>query len=162
MKPDGPIKLVSELLDLPLIDSDGKYCGIVDDVELSGGPGKELQAQSVAGRARAPMTAGLPRWAMWLVRIDRRRSHDARAVGRRCARSARAVELECAASEARAAQEREPRRPLDSAKGRAVMRLSDLRDKKIRSLEGETLGRVHEVHCEGRPGRRADVRAREA
>jgi len=26
MSPDGPIKLVSELLDLPLIDSDGKYC----------------------------------------------------------------------------------------------------------------------------------------
>jgi len=30
------------------------------------------------------------------------------------------------------------------------MRLTDLRDKKVRSLDGETLGRVHEVHCEGR------------
>lgn len=31
------------------------------------------------------------------------------------------------------------------------MRLSDLRDKKIKTLDGETLGRVHEVHCdEGR------------
>lgn len=29
------------------------------------------------------------------------------------------------------------------------MRLSELRDKKVRSLDGETLGRVHEVHCEG-------------
>jgi len=29
------------------------------------------------------------------------------------------------------------------------MRLSDLRDKRVRSLDGETLGRVHEVHCEG-------------
>jgi sporulation protein YlmC with PRC-barrel domain len=29
------------------------------------------------------------------------------------------------------------------------MRLSDLRGKKVRSLDGETLGRVHEVHCEG-------------
>jgi sporulation protein YlmC with PRC-barrel domain len=29
------------------------------------------------------------------------------------------------------------------------MRLSDLRDKKVRSLDGETLGRVHEVHCDG-------------
>jgi sporulation protein YlmC with PRC-barrel domain len=29
-----------------------------------------------------------------------------------------------------------------------VIRLSELRDKKIRSLDGETLGRVHEVHCE--------------
>jgi sporulation protein YlmC with PRC-barrel domain len=28
------------------------------------------------------------------------------------------------------------------------MRLSDLRDAKVRTLDGETLGRVHEVHCE--------------
>ena len=28
------------------------------------------------------------------------------------------------------------------------MRLSDLRDKKIKGLDGETLGRVHEVHCD--------------
>jgi sporulation protein YlmC with PRC-barrel domain len=28
------------------------------------------------------------------------------------------------------------------------MRLSDLRDKKVRSLDGETLGRVHEVHVD--------------
>jgi sporulation protein YlmC with PRC-barrel domain len=27
------------------------------------------------------------------------------------------------------------------------MRLSDLRDKPIRTLDGERLGRVHEVHC---------------
>ena len=29
------------------------------------------------------------------------------------------------------------------------MRLSDLRDKTVRTLDGESLGRVHEVHCEG-------------
>jgi sporulation protein YlmC with PRC-barrel domain len=29
------------------------------------------------------------------------------------------------------------------------MRLSELRGKKVRSLDGEMLGRVHEVHCEG-------------
>ena len=29
------------------------------------------------------------------------------------------------------------------------MRLSDLRDAKVKSLDGETLGRVHEVHSEG-------------
>jgi sporulation protein YlmC with PRC-barrel domain len=29
------------------------------------------------------------------------------------------------------------------------MRLSDLRDKRVRSLDGKSLGRVHEVHCEG-------------
>jgi sporulation protein YlmC with PRC-barrel domain len=27
------------------------------------------------------------------------------------------------------------------------MRLSDLRDKKVRTLDGEMLGRVHDVHC---------------
>jgi sporulation protein YlmC with PRC-barrel domain len=30
-----------------------------------------------------------------------------------------------------------------------VTRLSDLRDKKVKSLDGQTLGRLHEVHCEG-------------
>jgi sporulation protein YlmC with PRC-barrel domain len=29
------------------------------------------------------------------------------------------------------------------------MRLSDLRDAKVKSLDGETLGHVHEVHAEG-------------
>ena len=28
------------------------------------------------------------------------------------------------------------------------MRLSDLRDKRIKTLDGKRLGRVHEVHCE--------------
>lgn len=28
------------------------------------------------------------------------------------------------------------------------MRLTDLRDKKVRSLDGDSFGRVHEVHCE--------------
>jgi sporulation protein YlmC with PRC-barrel domain len=29
------------------------------------------------------------------------------------------------------------------------MRLSDLRDTRVRTLDGEKLGRVHEVHCQG-------------
>jgi sporulation protein YlmC with PRC-barrel domain len=29
-----------------------------------------------------------------------------------------------------------------------MMRLSDLRDKLVRTLDGESLGRVHEIHCE--------------
>ena len=28
------------------------------------------------------------------------------------------------------------------------MRLSDLRDKRVTTLDGKTLGRVHEVHCD--------------
>lgn len=33
--------------------------------------------------------------------------------------------------------------------GSAVIRLSDLRDAKVRTLDGHVLGRVHEVHCDG-------------
>ena len=29
------------------------------------------------------------------------------------------------------------------------MRLSDLTDAKVRTLDGDVLGRVHEVHCDG-------------
>src|SRR4051812_9022495 len=38
---------------------------------------------------------------------------------------------------------------MDSAQGRTLMRLSDFRDAKVKTLDGETLGRVHEVHVEG-------------
>lgn len=37
---------------------------------------------------------------------------------------------------------------MDSAERGIVMRLSDLRDKEVRSTDGARLGRVHEVHCE--------------
>ena len=67
MRPDGPIKLVSELLDLPLIDSDGKYCGIVDDVELAGSPGKELKLKALLVGPGA-YAGRFPMWAMPLVR----------------------------------------------------------------------------------------------
>lgn len=36
---------------------------------------------------------------------------------------------------------------MDSARGCFVMRLSDLRGKKVRTLDGKRLGQVHEVHC---------------
>lgn len=38
---------------------------------------------------------------------------------------------------------------MDSQDRGALMRLSELRDAKVRTLDGETLGRVHEVHCDG-------------
>jgi sporulation protein YlmC with PRC-barrel domain len=43
MNPTSPIKLVAELLDLPIQDKDGRWCGVVDDVELSGSAGKEAR-----------------------------------------------------------------------------------------------------------------------
>lgn len=68
MTPDGPIKLVSELLDLPLFDSEENYCGIVDDVELAGGPGKELRIKALLVGPGA-YAGRLPAWAMPLVKL---------------------------------------------------------------------------------------------
>ena len=68
MKPDGAIKLVSELLDLPLIDSDGRYCGLVDDVELKGQAGKPLRLEALLVGPGA-YSGRLPRWAMSLLRM---------------------------------------------------------------------------------------------
>lgn len=67
MKPDGKIKLVAELLDLPLLDTEGKYCGIVDDVELSGGPGKDLRLEALLVGPGA-YRGRLPKWAMWIAK----------------------------------------------------------------------------------------------
>jgi len=64
MKPDGPIKLVADLLDLPLIDSEGYYCGIVDDVEFSGT--KELQLKALLAGPGA-YRGRMPHWLYWLM-----------------------------------------------------------------------------------------------
>src|SRR5438270_8217330 len=37
---------------------------------------------------------------------------------------------------------------MDPAAGSALMRLSDLQDSRVRTLDGEALGRVHELHVE--------------
>src|SRR5204862_2994875 len=79
-------------------DSDGKYCGIVDDVELSGAPGKVLKVAALLVGPEA-YRGRLPAWAMLLVRI---------AVGNRIVRVplekvrtiGAAVQLECPGSEA--------------------------------------------------------------
>ena len=68
MTPDSPIKLVSELLDLPLYDSEGKYCGIVDDVELSGSAGKQLKLKALLVGPGA-YSGRLPGWAMALIKL---------------------------------------------------------------------------------------------
>ena len=67
MTPDGPIKLVSELLDLPISDSDGQWCGVVDDVELDGQPGKPLRLKALLVGPGA-YSGRMPSWAFWLVR----------------------------------------------------------------------------------------------
>ena len=93
MTPDSPIKLVSELLDLPLFDTEGKYCGIVDDVELDGAPGKALKLKALLVGPGA-YAGRMPAWAMWLVkriagdRITREPMERERSIGA-------AVHLEC-------------------------------------------------------------------
>ena len=67
MNPDDTIKLVSELLDLPLYDVEGKYCGVVDDVELAGQPGKELKLKALLVGPGA-YAGRLPSFAMWIVK----------------------------------------------------------------------------------------------
>jgi sporulation protein YlmC with PRC-barrel domain len=93
MTPDSPIKLVSELLDLPLFDTEGKYCGIVDDVELEGAPGKPLKLNALLVGPGA-YAGRMPAWALWLVkmiagdRITRVPMDKVRSIGT-------AVHLEC-------------------------------------------------------------------
>jgi sporulation protein YlmC with PRC-barrel domain len=67
VKPDGPLKLLAELRDLQIVDIDGRACGVCDDVELSGGPGRPLKIAALlvgpgAWRGR------IPAWAFWFVR----------------------------------------------------------------------------------------------
>ena len=50
-----------------IVDEDERSCGIVDDVELSGGPGKETRVKALLvgpGAYRGRM----PRWMFWFVR----------------------------------------------------------------------------------------------
>jgi len=67
MKPTERIKLVADLLDLPIQDKEGSYCGIVDDVELSGGAGKEMRLAALLVGPGA-YEGRLPAWCYWFVR----------------------------------------------------------------------------------------------
>jgi sporulation protein YlmC with PRC-barrel domain len=67
MKLADPIKLVSQLIDLPIVDKDERSCGIVDDVELEGAAGKDTRVKALLvgpGAYRRRM----PGWLYWLVR----------------------------------------------------------------------------------------------
>jgi sporulation protein YlmC with PRC-barrel domain len=67
MKQGQSIKLLSELRDLEIFDSEGELCGICDEVELDGGPGKPLRiAALIVGPGG--YEGRLPSWAAWLAR----------------------------------------------------------------------------------------------
>ena len=66
MKPTAPIKLVSQLLDLPILDKDDRWCGIVDDVELEGSAGKDMRIKALLVGPGA-YEGRMPGWMFWLV-----------------------------------------------------------------------------------------------
>jgi len=67
MNPFDRLKIVSQLLDLPIVDEDERSCGIVDDVELSGGAGKETRIEALLVGPGA-YEGRMPAWMYWLVR----------------------------------------------------------------------------------------------
>jgi sporulation protein YlmC with PRC-barrel domain len=67
MKPTADLKLVSQLLDLPLLDTNGEFCGIVDDVEFSGRAGRQLKLKALLVGPGA-YDGRMPGWAMTIVR----------------------------------------------------------------------------------------------
>jgi sporulation protein YlmC with PRC-barrel domain len=67
MKIGGSLKLVSQLLDMPIVDQDERWCGIVDDIEFSGGPGKVTRIKALLVGPGA-YEGRMPRWCYWLVR----------------------------------------------------------------------------------------------
>jgi sporulation protein YlmC with PRC-barrel domain len=60
------VKIVSQLLDLPIIDKDERSCGIVDDVQLSGSAGKTLRVDSLLVGPGA-YEGRMPGWMYWLT-----------------------------------------------------------------------------------------------
>jgi sporulation protein YlmC with PRC-barrel domain len=79
MKGDGEILVVHRLLDEQLLDSDGKRCGRVDDIELRGSPpritavlvGNGLYPRRLPKRLRglARRLAGPERWGANALRV---------------------------------------------------------------------------------------------
>jgi sporulation protein YlmC with PRC-barrel domain len=67
VKPFDHIKIVSQLLDLPIIDKDERSCGVVDDVELSGSAGKEMRVAALLVGPGA-YQGRMPGWMYWLTR----------------------------------------------------------------------------------------------
>jgi sporulation protein YlmC with PRC-barrel domain len=64
---DDPLKLVSQLIDLPIIDKDERWCGIVDDVELEGEAGTAMCVHSLLVGPGA-YSGRMPGWAFAIVR----------------------------------------------------------------------------------------------
>jgi hypothetical protein len=67
MKPDDAMGLLRSVRDVPVMDCEGRLCGVCDEIRFTGGPGEDLTIHSLlvgpgAWRSRA---AG---WLVWLIR----------------------------------------------------------------------------------------------
>jgi hypothetical protein len=60
------LKLLSEVRDLQVIDSEENNCGICDDIAFSGAPGRKLAVEAILIGPGA-MQKRLPKWAAGLV-----------------------------------------------------------------------------------------------
>jgi len=62
MKPDDPLKLVGEVRDLQIVDSESSHCGIADDIECKRQPRGELVINALLVGPGA-FEYRLPKWA---------------------------------------------------------------------------------------------------
>lgn len=68
MKRSGRINLIGGLLDLPIIDNQGRFCGIVDDIEMDRkGDAPPMVKYLLAGPGA--YRGRLPNWAFRLVTL---------------------------------------------------------------------------------------------
>jgi sporulation protein YlmC with PRC-barrel domain len=67
MKPQDKIQLMSGLLDLPILDKDWRYCGIVDDIEFDEEADHALRVKALMVGPGA-YRGRLPGWAFRIVR----------------------------------------------------------------------------------------------
>ncbi|HZU51222.1 MAG TPA: hypothetical protein VE968_05025 [Sphingomicrobium sp.] len=67
MNLSGRVKLVSQLLDLPIIDKDEQWCGIVDDVELEVGARMQVRVKALLTGPGA-YEGRMPAWIYFIVR----------------------------------------------------------------------------------------------
>jgi hypothetical protein len=97
MRPSARIKLVSQFLDLPLIDCNDRWCGVVDDIEFEGsvGGGTRISTLLVGPGAYAG------RMPQWMYRIVQKVAGEriARVPIGSVAKISSAVHLRCAAED---------------------------------------------------------------
>ena len=65
-RPDASLKLVGQVRDLQIVDSEGRKCGIADDIELDGKPGGPLTVKALLVGPGA-WDGRLPGWVLALT-----------------------------------------------------------------------------------------------